>query len=214
MNKILILVFFTRCFFSCSPKLTTKVFNSQPALVEEDIVVLKQENVFKNPGIEVGSLSSGDNGFSINCSYDEVLKILKEQARKNGANILKITEHKLPNGRKSTCDRIQTISANAYPARVSKKLIIIGIRLSTIKNLSCVSFTILRWVLSHLLLSACKRKKQLVYAVKEQNVLKGVTIGKMLLIYLPQVVCRTDGFDEQAGRKQASSSSPLILFRT
>lgn len=107
MNKITIFVFLIMYFFSCSPKLTTIVYNPQPPLVEEDIVVLKKEDLFQNTGIEVGSVSAGDNGFSTNCSYNEVIKILKEKARQNGANILKITEHKLPDGRKSTCDRIK-----------------------------------------------------------------------------------------------------------
>lgn len=123
MRKALNFIFFSTCLLSCAPKLTAKIYNPQPPLINEDVVVLKQEVLFQNTGIEVGSLNSGDNGFSVNCSYDEVMKILKEQARKNGANILKITEHKLPSGHKSSCDRIKaTIYKVNNPRKYEKEI--------------------------------------------------------------------------------------------
>ncbi len=91
---------------SCAPKLKSTITNPQENLASNDFVlVLDIQDPFENDGIKVGTIKASDNGFSSNCSYYEVLELLKGMARENGANVMKITEHKSP-GLKSTCDRI------------------------------------------------------------------------------------------------------------
>lgn len=98
-------------FTACSPKLRSVINNPQEPLgTHEMVLVLGIQDPFENDGIDIGVLISSDNGFSTNCSYYEVIEDLKNLARENGANIVKITEHAVPD-RLSSCDRI---SANIY----------------------------------------------------------------------------------------------------
>ncbi len=93
--------------FACSPKMGSTIMRSQPALADSDfILVLQKEDAFKNDGIEIGSISSTDNGFSTNCTYYDVLDKLKQMARRNGANLIKITKLKNPD-EWSTCVRLE-----------------------------------------------------------------------------------------------------------
>jgi len=106
MRKIITCIAIVITIISCSPKLGSAIVYKQPALAPTDIiVVLQQEDNFPNTGIKVGTLSSSDNGISTHCTYKDVIGKLMEMARQNGANILKITEHKAPD-MWSTCDRI------------------------------------------------------------------------------------------------------------
>jgi Bacterial protein of unknown function (DUF922) len=91
---------------SCNPKISFVISNKQTTLKAQDIVVvLQQEDNFTNDGIQVGTLRSSDNGFSIKCRYEDVIGTLADAARQNGANIIKITKHKVPDIW-SSCDRI------------------------------------------------------------------------------------------------------------
>ncbi|WPP49343.1 DUF922 domain-containing protein [Catalinimonas niigatensis] len=107
-----IIIFATLFMFAaCSPKLRSVINNPQEPLgTHEMVLVLGIQDPFENDGIDIGVLISSDNGFSTNCSYYEVIEHLKNLARENGANIVKITEHAVPD-RLSSCDRI---SANIY----------------------------------------------------------------------------------------------------
>ncbi|WP_346239021.1 DUF922 domain-containing protein [Niabella insulamsoli] len=92
--------------FACGAKITTNVTNPQPALADaEFVLVLRQSDDFINDGIKIGAIKSVDNGFSTNCSYNEVIGKLRQQARANGANVIKITR-RIPPDKKSTCERI------------------------------------------------------------------------------------------------------------
>jgi len=105
MKSLFYLAFFTILIYSCSPKIGSTITSKQPPLSDTDFVlVLQQQDDFTNDGIEVGSIKSGDNGLSTNCTYFEVIDKLKQMARQNGANVIKITEHKGPD-RLSSCDR-------------------------------------------------------------------------------------------------------------
>ncbi len=96
----------TALFFSCSPKIGSTINNKQSALDDNEFVlVLQKEGSFINDGIEIGSIKSGDNGFSSNCTYYEVIETLKKLARNNGANLIKITDRTSP-GQWSTCERL------------------------------------------------------------------------------------------------------------
>ncbi len=70
----------------------------------EPIVIMAVDQNAPGDGIKVGSINDG--GISTNCSYNEILEIFKINARKRGANIIKITEHKLPVSGNS-CDRMK-----------------------------------------------------------------------------------------------------------
>lgn len=105
MKSLFYLAFFTILIYSCSPKIGSTITSKQPPLSDTDFVlVLQQQDDFTNDGIEVGSIKSGDNGLSTNCTYFEVIDKLKQMARENGANVIKVTEHKGPD-RLSSCDR-------------------------------------------------------------------------------------------------------------
>ncbi|MCA0152832.1 DUF922 domain-containing protein [Winogradskyella vincentii] len=97
--------------FSCSPKLKSNVITSFDALDENDLVVVLK--IFDDQAIVgdlVGSVKATDNGLSVNCTLYENINSLKKLARQSGANVIKITRHKLPD-KWSTCNRLW---ANIY----------------------------------------------------------------------------------------------------
>ena len=59
----------------------------------QPIVIMAVDQKAPGDGIKLGSINDG--GISANCSYHEILEIFKIKARKSGANIIKITKHKL-----------------------------------------------------------------------------------------------------------------------
>lgn len=116
MKKIVLVLFLP--IVSCSPKFGTSIINSQQKLNNTDhVLVLQFGDEQKIDGIKVGKISSTDPGFSMNCSYSEIIEPLKELARQNGANIIKITEHKTSDIW-STCERIK---ADIYKVKDYKK---------------------------------------------------------------------------------------------
>lgn len=94
-------------FNACSPKLRYTISAPQPALNDNDdiVVIPETEPASFVDGTRVGTLFSGDNGFSVNCFYKAIMDNFVSVARKNGANIIKIIKHEYPDG-KSTCDRV------------------------------------------------------------------------------------------------------------
>ena len=106
---------------SCSPNIGSAISNKQPALINNEyILVLQKEDSFNNDSIEIGSIKSGDNGFSSNCTYYEIIDRLKQIARHNGANLIKITEHKTAD-QWSTCERLQAKIYKVPNFRVHEK---------------------------------------------------------------------------------------------
>lgn len=106
MSRLFYFAFFTVLFYSCSPKIGSTISSKQPPLSDTDFVlVLQQQDDFTNDGIEVGTIKSADNGLSTNCTYYEVIDRLKQLARQNGANVIKITEQKNPD-RWSSCVKL------------------------------------------------------------------------------------------------------------
>lgn len=120
--KILLYSFILTTFiFSCSPKMGSSISNKQPVLINNEyVLVLQKEDIFNNDGIEIGNIKSGDNGFSSNCSYYEVIDKLKQIARENGANLIKITEHKSAD-QWSTCERLKAKIYKVPNFRVHEK---------------------------------------------------------------------------------------------
>jgi len=106
MKTLLYFAFLATIIYSCSPKIGSTITSKQTPLSDTDFVlVLQQQDDFTNDGIEIGTIKSGDNGLSTNCTYFEVIDKLKRLARQNGANVIKITEHKGPD-RWSSCERL------------------------------------------------------------------------------------------------------------
>ena len=106
MKTLFYFSFLTTVIYSCSPKIGSTITSKQTPLSDTAFVlVLQQQDDFTNDGIEIGSIKSGDNGLSTNCTYFEVIDKLKPLARQNGANVIKITEHKSPDPW-SSCERL------------------------------------------------------------------------------------------------------------
>lgn len=106
MKYFFLLTILTIIIVSCSPNIRSKITSKQPLLSDnEPVLVFQKDEPFDNNGIKIGTIRAGDYGMSTNCSYNEVIRTLIQLAKQNGANILKITEHKTPD-MWSTCDRI------------------------------------------------------------------------------------------------------------
>jgi hypothetical protein len=107
MKSLSLFTFFAISIYSCSLKIGSTITSKQPPLSDTDFVlVLQQQDDFTNDGIEVGTIKSKDKvGLSTFCTYSEVINKLKQLARQNGANVIKIIAHKEPN-RWSECERI------------------------------------------------------------------------------------------------------------
>ena len=68
-------------------------------------MVLRLEDDQNIEGVFVGDIKATDGGLSSNCTYYENIINLKQLARKAGANVIKITQHKKPD-KWSSCNRL------------------------------------------------------------------------------------------------------------
>lgn len=94
-------------FAACSPKVTTKIAKSYPALsYDSEIAVLAVTQQQPDNAELLGELKIGDAGLSTKCTYEDAIAHAKLEARKIGGNMLKLTEHKLPSAIASSCHRI------------------------------------------------------------------------------------------------------------
>ena len=93
---------------ACSPKIRTDIISNQSALsYDAKILVLTEKQVVPDGLREIGEVSIGDSGFTTKCNYETMLEKAKLEARKVGANIIKITEHKFPSAFGSSCHRLK-----------------------------------------------------------------------------------------------------------
>lgn len=86
-------------FIGCSPKVISSVSTQYAPLSEdEDVLILEVYDELPTEAIILGTIKIGDTGFtaSSNGTYEEVLKLAKEQARKAGGNAVKINQHQAP----------------------------------------------------------------------------------------------------------------------
>ena len=105
---------------SCSPKIRTSIQAKQSSLTyDADVFVFNVKDVIPDGVTKIGTLSIGDTGFTTDCSYESIMEKAKLEARKAGANLVKITEHKLPTTLGSTCHRIK---ATLYYSNDTAKL--------------------------------------------------------------------------------------------
>lgn len=92
-------------FFSCRPKVVSKIDNKNKYNVE-DIVILDLLDPQPQNADSLGYIKFGDGGMSINCSYEKGIETIKKYAMNNGGNLVKLTELKIPD-RWSSCYRIK-----------------------------------------------------------------------------------------------------------
>ena len=82
---------------SCSPKITSNLTNPLPKLsIEDKIALLDLEHKLPENIVKVGDLRFQDSGFSTDCSFNSLMNQARIEARKNGANIVKVVEKKKP----------------------------------------------------------------------------------------------------------------------
>lgn len=80
-------------------------FSSTYAQSKSIVVLLPEDDTTKVDGILVMTYKLRDN-FRIQCSYEEGIAAIKEKAEAKGANLIKITKHKVPD-MWSTCHRFE-----------------------------------------------------------------------------------------------------------
>lgn len=123
MKKRIVIILLSAYLFSCSSKIGSTIIAKQNPLPEDEyVLVIDLSDTFFNDGIKIGTLKSSDNGFSTNCSYDEIIENFKKLCRKNGANILNIIEHKKPD-QWSSCDRVEAIIYKVPDYKIHEKQI-------------------------------------------------------------------------------------------
>ncbi|MGV3539726.1 MAG: hypothetical protein ACO1OQ_07945 [Rufibacter sp.] len=97
-------------FASCAPKVRTSISQKYaPLNYKEEVRVFGLEENAPLSAEQIGTVKITDNGFSVNCGYEQVVEQAKAEARMAGGNAIKITEHRTPNALSSTCHRISAI---------------------------------------------------------------------------------------------------------
>ncbi len=81
----------------CNPKISSNFTNPQSTLSpNEKVTFLDVEHALPENLIKIGELKFQDSGFSTDCSFNSLLNKARIEARKNGANIVKVTDKKKP----------------------------------------------------------------------------------------------------------------------
>jgi hypothetical protein len=103
---------------SCSPKISSNFTNPQPELsIDEKIALLDIEHKLPEKVSKIGELRFQDSGFSTDCSFNSLMTQARIEARKNGANIVKVIDKKKPD-LWSSCYRLK-IELYKYDGDVS-----------------------------------------------------------------------------------------------
>ncbi|MAN25785.1 MAG: hypothetical protein CMH14_00470 [Mesonia sp.] len=81
----------------CSPKISSNITNPKSTLSSnEEVAFLNVEDPLPENLVKIGELRFQDSGFSTDCSFNSLLNKARIEARKNGANIVKVTNKKKP----------------------------------------------------------------------------------------------------------------------
>ena len=98
MRKVFFLFFIGFILIGCSPKITSSFTSYHTPLAKDAEVLVLEIDVPMPENAEVlGQIKIGDTGFTTkNSNYAAVLNIAKDEARKAGGNVVKITDHKSP----------------------------------------------------------------------------------------------------------------------
>jgi hypothetical protein len=84
-------------FTSCSPKISSNFTNPQPKLsLDEKVALLDIDHQLPENIVKIGELRFQDSGFSTDCSFNSLMTQARNEARKNGANIVKVVDKKRP----------------------------------------------------------------------------------------------------------------------
>lgn len=103
-----VLLSFLCMMVACSPKIRSVITSENKMLAHDaDVFVFNEKEMVPENIKEIGKLSLGDSGFTTKCTYEIMIEKAKYEARKSGANIVKITEHKYPSTFGSTCHRLK-----------------------------------------------------------------------------------------------------------
>lgn len=95
-TKILFLITVI-AFTSCSPKISSNFTNPQPKLsIDEKVALLDIGHNLPENIVKIGELRFQDSGFSTDCSFNSLMTQARNEARKNGANIVKVIDKKKP----------------------------------------------------------------------------------------------------------------------
>ena len=98
MKQLFIAIWTIIILAGCSPKITTSLTSAHPPLYRNaEVLVLEMGAPMPENAEALGQIKIGDTGFTTqNGNYAAVLNIAKDEARKAGGNVVKITEHKSP----------------------------------------------------------------------------------------------------------------------
>lgn len=108
--KITSVILYLGLLCSCSPKIiTVLISDSQPKSLNknEKIEVYDVNDILPKDLKKIGYSSLGDPGFTLKCDYKTMLEKAKKEARKLGADVIKITQHKTPTLLGSSCHRLK-----------------------------------------------------------------------------------------------------------
>ncbi|MBJ2173055.1 hypothetical protein JBL43_02320 [Aureibaculum sp. A20] len=106
IKKILILITVIGI-TSCSPKISTNFTNPQSKLsIDEKVALLDIEHNLPENIVKVGEMRFQDSAFTTDCSFNSLMNQARNEARQNGANIVKVIEKKKPD-LWSTCYRLK-----------------------------------------------------------------------------------------------------------
>ena len=97
----------------CAPRMVSQV-GSAPAPValaaapaSSVLVVIPDTEPFDGAAEELSDIYIKDSGFTLICDYETVVALASTEARRLGANVLRIYEHRLPDAWVSSCHRIR-----------------------------------------------------------------------------------------------------------
>jgi len=95
-------------FTSCASWVQTSRsnYNFSPTPLSEPITVYDLKDTVPKNSQQIGTITIGDTGFSVDCGWEQVLEKAKEECRAMGGNGIKLMKIGKPNFFTSTCYRI------------------------------------------------------------------------------------------------------------
>ena len=91
----------------CTPAIYTNIQKSYPARTEESpVLVYDLADTVPAPAQTLGSVWIKDSGFSTGCSYENIIRLAKNETNKIGGNGLHVVWHKKPAALGKSCHQI------------------------------------------------------------------------------------------------------------
>lgn len=108
LSKYLTLVV-ASVFMACGPSVKINVKTpSQPLPAESKVRILYLNRETPKNAQEIGTFDFGDTGFSTTCNYAKFLEVSTQEAKRIGANTVKIMKHSGAN-LWTSCDEISAV---------------------------------------------------------------------------------------------------------